>query len=200
MKQLRPLPLSRCVFSLAFAIALFCSSVLPGQGVVDPANAFDVPAEIRAWFRNPDGSCVQCSIGMCGVDQNNPNAATLLWDTEYGSKVRGGSNPSRVANYCDRRGIKAYNVTGSQTFEWMKWAALTGRGAAIGAGTQHFQTLVGYDPERGKWYVCNNNSPIRIDEYSEAGFRKLHLASGPWVVILEGPPHPARPQYVRWWD
>lgn len=185
---------------LALIIALFWCTSLAGQSVIDSANAFAIPAEIRAWYRNPDGSCVQCSIGMCGIDQNNPNAATLLWDTEYGSKVRGGSNPSRVANYCDRRGIKAYNVTGSQTFEWMKWAAATGRGAAIGAGSSHFQTLVGYNPQAGKWYVCNNNSPLRIDEYSEAGFRKLHLASGPWVVILEGPPHPAIPAYIRWWD
>jgi len=185
--------------ALLATLCLWCVSAA-GQAVVDPTNALDLPAEIRQWFRNPDGSCVQCSIGMCGIDQNNPNAATLLWDTEYGDKVRGGSNPQRVASYCDRRGIKAYNITGSSTFDWMKWACATGRPAAIGAGRQHFQTLAGYDPARGKWLVCNNNSPQRIDEYSEAGFRQLHLASGPWVVILDAPPHPVRPEYVRWWD
>ena len=52
----------------------------------DPRLAADLPREIRTWFRNPDGSCVQCSIGMCGVDQNVPAAATLLWDTPYGSR------------------------------------------------------------------------------------------------------------------
>ena len=57
----------------------------------DPRLSADVPAEIRRWFRNPDGSCVQCSIGMCGVDQNVPAAASLLWDTDYGPRVRGGS-------------------------------------------------------------------------------------------------------------
>lgn len=166
----------------------------------DPRLAVDLPADIRAWFRNgPEGSCCQCSIGMCGVDQNVPAAATLLWDTPYGPRERGGSGPSRVAAYCESRGIRAYNVTGRTTFEWMKWAAATGRGAAIGAGTAHFQTLMGYDPQSGTWYVCNNNSPRRIDRYSDEQFRRLHLASGQWIVILDYPPHPARPQYVRWW-
>lgn len=165
----------------------------------DPKLALDLPAAVRQWYRNPDGSCVQCSIGMCGVDQNVPAAATLLWDTEYGPRERGGSGPSRVTSYAQRRGIRVWNITGSSTFEWMKWAARNGRGAAIGAGSMHFQTLVGYDPPSGTWFVCNNNSPKRIDEYTEAEFRRLHLASGQWVVVLDYAPHPARPRYVRWW-
>ena len=165
----------------------------------DPRLSADVPAEIRRWFRNPDGSCVQCSIGMCGVDQNVPAAASLLWDTDYGPRVRGGSGPSRVARYCRERNIRVWNITGGSTWDWMKWACATGRGAAIGAGSNHFQTLMGYEPAAGRWYVCNNNSPQRIDVYDEAGFRRLHLASGQWVVILDYPPHPARPHYVRWW-
>ena len=165
----------------------------------DPKLAVDLPVETRNWFRNPDGSCVQCSIGMCGVDQNVPAAATLLWDTEYGRRERGGSGPSRVARYCSQRGIRAFNITGSSTFEWMKWAARNGRGVAIGAGSAHFQTLFGYDGAAGKWYVCNNNSPSRIDEYDEAAFRRVHLSSGQWVVVLDYPPHPHRPQYVKWW-
>jgi hypothetical protein len=160
-----------------------------------------MPPEVRAWFRNPDGSCVQCSIGMCGVWQNVPAATTLLWDTEeYGSKVRGGSYPSRVENYCDHRRIAAYNITGSNTWDWMKWAAKTGRMAAIGAGRNHFQTLVWYNPDEHIWYVCNNNTPTRIDKYSEAGFRQLHLASGQWVVILKTPAPPAIPDFTnQWW-
>ena len=165
----------------------------------DPRLAADLPREIRTWFRNPDGSCVQCSIGMCGVDQNVPAAATLLWDTPYGSRERGGSGPSRVAAYCERREIRAFNITGTSTWDWMKWAAATGRPAAIGAGSAHFQTLMGYDPSSGTWYVCNNNSPSRIDQYDEASFRRLHLASGQWVVILDYPPHPERARYARWW-
>ena len=165
----------------------------------DPRLVLDLPAEQRAWFRNPDGSCVQCSIGMCGLDQNVPAAATLLWDTDYGPRERGGSGPSRVAAYCQRRQIKVYNITGKNTWDWMRWAMSTGRGAAIGAGSYHFQTLVGYDPRTQTWYVCDNNSPTVIDAYSDAEFRRLHLASGQWVVILDYPPHPARPQYVRWW-
>jgi hypothetical protein len=167
--------------------------------VLDSTTALDLPPEIRAWYRNPDGSCVQCSIGMCGVDQNVPAAATLLWDSVYGPKVRGGSHPGRVARYAEARKIRCYNVTGKSTFEWMRWAALTGRPAAIGAGSAHFQTLVGYEPGTGTWYVCNNNSTGRIDRYDEAAFRRLHLASGQWCVILDYPPHPARPHYLPWW-
>ena len=88
-----------------------------GQSIECPDDrlAVDLPRDIRTWFRNPDGSCVQCSIGMCGVDQNVPEAATLLWDTEYGPRERGGSGPSRVSAYCHRRGIRAFNITGSNT-------------------------------------------------------------------------------------
>lgn len=167
---------------------------------VEGKHAVFLPSEIRRWYRNPDGSCVQCSIGMCGQDQNVPNAACLLWDTEYGSKERGGSWSGRVAEYAKKRGLKIYNITGeNETFEWMKWACSTGRGCAIGAGSSHFQTLFGHDPKTGKWWVCNNNSTDKIDEYDDAAFRRLHMASGPWIVILDAPPHPANPVYREWW-
>jgi hypothetical protein len=158
-----------------------------------------VPAEIRGWYRNPDGSCVQCSIGMSGVQQSNPNAATLLWDSEYGSKERGGSGPGRVASYAKKRGLQLWNVTGASTFDWMRWATRNGRWCAIGAGGNHFQTLTDYDPSSGTWFVCNNNSTGKIDEYSESGFRRLHLASGRWCVILDGPACAPPPVYRRWW-
>lgn len=160
-----------------------------------PLYSMDLPREIREWFRNPDGSCVQCSGGMLGADQNVPAATTLLWDTEYGPRERGGSGVSRVANYAQKRGIPIYNITGSQTYEWMKWATRNGRGAAIGAGTRHFQTLYGHDPIKGLWYVCNNNSPQRIDVYDNAGFQRLHESSGRWIWILKAPPHPADAVY-----
>lgn len=157
----------------------------------------------RGWFKNPDGSCVQCSIGMAGVHGNNPNAASLLWDTEYGPAIRGGSWPSRVERYCDERGIKAWSVTAAsvdETIPWMAWAAKTGRFAAIGAGAAHFQTLYGYDPRNERpWMVCNNNSTQRIDRYSEADFRRLHAASGPWVVILERASSEP-PELGTWWQ
>ena len=162
-------------------------------------QSMELPTEVRGWYRNPDGSCVQCSIGMCGVWCNVPAAATLLWDTPYGKAVRGGSWPDRVADYCERRQIKAFNVTGDTTWEWMEWAARTGRFAAIGAGRSHFQTEYGRDSGAGRWYVCNNNSTHKIDEYGNEEFRRLHRASGEWVVILDGPAPPPPPRYVRWW-
>jgi hypothetical protein len=188
--------ISNLKLQLAALLALLCLSAPLAAAEL----ACDLPRDVRQWFHNPDGSCVQCSIGMIGVDQNVPAAATLLWDTEYGPAERGGSNPARVAAYADRRGIALYNVTGSGTWEWMKWACANGRGCAIGAGTAHFQTLVGHDPQRGRWYVCNNQTPHKIDVYDDAAFRRLHLASGPWIVVLDAPPRPARAHYTKWWD
>lgn len=183
---------------LSKSIALALSLLLGAQLVA--ADMMELPPEVRSWYRNPDGSCVQCSIGMTGVWNNEPAASTLLWDTPYGEAVRGGSWPSRVAEYARRRGMAIYNITGEATFAWMEWAAKTGRFAAIGAGVRHFQTEYGRDRDARLWYVCNNNSPQRIDQYTEQDFRRLHLASGQWVVILDGPAPPPPPRYVPWWQ
>lgn len=150
-------------------------------------------------------SCVQCSNGMTGTDQNVPEFAHLLWDSEYGKKVRGGSNPSRVANYAKERSVRIFNVTGQPTFDYMRKACKSGRGAAIGAASAHFQTLVGYDdkgtPDHGddRWYVVNNNGDQHIQEYSDEAFTSLHLASGRWCVILDYAPAPAPGKVREWW-
>lgn len=164
-----------------------------------PTAQMQLPETTRKWFRNPDGSCVQCSIGMAAVHTNQPQATTLLWDTVYGRAERGGSWPDRVAEYCNRRNIRAWNVTGSRTYDWMRWAAKTGRFAAIGAGRAHFQTLYGYDEDTKTWYVCNNNSTHKIDQYTDEQFRRLHAASGPWVVVLKEA-SPDVPKVHPWWE
>ena len=156
---------------------------------------------VRGFYGNPDGSCVQCSIGMAACHCNDINAACLLWDSQFGPAERGGSLPSRVERYCDSRGIKAWCVTGAtvdDTMPWIEWAARTGRFAAVGLSSQHFQTLYGFDPERRIWYVCNNNSPGRIDSYPDADFRKLH-GEVRWLVILEKPSSPP-PEFYPWWN
>lgn len=187
------------IAALLTLAALAAPAAATDEQTAPTQHTMALPSEQRQWYRNPDGSCVQCSIGMCGVWQNIPQAYTLLWDTTYGPAVRGGSNPSRVEAYADRRNIPIYNVTGRPTFEWMKWAAKTGRFAAIGAGTAHFQTLYAYDPDRQEWYVCNNNSPRTIDAYTQPQFERLHLASGQWIVILDAPPAAPPPKYINWW-
>jgi hypothetical protein len=188
--------------SAALLAILICGGSAIAQERPTVLTSMQLSPATRGWFRNPDGSCVQCSIGMCGVHCNDINAASLLWDTDYGPAVRGGSWPSRVEKYCDQRGIKAWSVTGAtvdETIPWCVWAARTGRFAAIGAGQSHFQTLYGYDPNDQKpWMVCNNNSPQKIDRYSDRDFKQLHAASGPWVVILEKPSSDP-PQFNPWW-
>jgi len=181
------------------ALLLSCDAVAQEQPPESTPYKLELPSGLRAWYRNPDGSCVQCSIGMCGIWQNEARAYTLLWDSQYGPKVRGGSGPGRVEAYADRRQIPIYNVTGSGTWEWMRWAARTRRFAAIGAGRSHFQTLYGWDPSNEKWSVCNNNSTSKIDAYTWEEFKRLHLSSGQWIVILDLPPPAPVPQYATWW-
>ena len=57
--------------------------------LVTPLRAQDqmnMPPDIAWVFRNftNPGSCVQCSVGMCGWWQNEPAATYLVYDTEYG--------------------------------------------------------------------------------------------------------------------
>ena len=169
-------------------------------------DQLELPGEVSQWFVNRDGSCVQCSISNCGVWQNVPQASTLLFDSDYGPRVRGGSGPSRVEAYAERRKIPCYNVTGKDTFDWMRWAARTGRMAAIGCFGSHFQTLLWHDPAaaaRGEacWFVRNNWQGTTGTHYAwdEDTFRRHHLASGQWIVVLKTPSPPLPPVYVEWW-
>lgn len=185
---------------LLLSIVLVLSACSAGAG----QDQLQLPGYVSQWFVNQDGSCVQCSISNCGVWQNVPQASTLLFDTSYGNKVRGGSGPSRVEAYSERRGIPCYNVTGSQTWDWMKWASQTGRMSAIGCFSSHFQTLLYFNPDPNDpkpWKVRNNwyGTTTTHYEFSESEFRRHHLASGQWVVVLKTPSPPMMPLYVKWW-
>lgn len=197
----------RKVVAVLFALACCCRPVVAWDEN-PPASVpyqMQLPTPQRVMYRNPDGSCVQCSNSMTGTCQNEPAFAYLLWDSPYGKAVRGGSYPSRVEDYAERRHVPIYNVTGTSTWEWMRWACKTGRFAAIGAGRAHFQTLYGWDDKGTEsldddvWYVCNNNSPSQVDAYSWRQFQSLHLASGQWIVVIDRPPPAATPRYVKWW-
>lgn len=188
---------------LRFLGAMILALIWPAA-TVHAQDQTELPGDVCEWFLNRDGSCVQCSISMCGVWQNCPQASTLLFDSDYGPKVRGGSYPSRVEAYSNRRGIPIYNVTGNETYEWMKWGAKTGRMSAIGFFSAHFQTLLWYNPDPADakpWKVRNNwqGTLDKVNEYSESEFKRLHRASGEWVVILKTPSPPAKPIYVKWW-
>jgi hypothetical protein len=183
-----------------FAIVLMLlGSVTHGQ------DQLDISDEVREWFKNTDGSCVQCSIATAGCWQNDPKASTLLFDTEYGKRVRGGSGPSRVEGYAEKRGIALYNVTGKNTWDWMRWAARTGRMSAIGCFSAHFQTCLWYNPDPSDekpWKIGNNWVGITDEyyEFTESEFRKHHLNSGQWIVVLKTPsPAPLNVAYVKWW-
>ena len=167
-----------------------------------------IPEDQRVWFRNPDGSCVQCSIAMNGVHVNNARCENLLWDVDLNGngridpeekRVRGGSGPSRVRNYCNQRGIQAYNVTGD-TQPWIEWAMRTGRTCAITFNVCHMIYACDMLEDGQRFRTCDNNSPRRIDEYSRREFIRRHRMDGAWVVVLKDPPPPPTPAYVPWWE
>lgn len=173
----------------------------PAQ-VAEPADMTHTPpVPVRRWYQNfsrfrGDGSCVQCSLGINGVRRNNLASSSLLWDTIYGPAVLGGSDPSRVADYCRQRNIPIFNVTGDGTLKWAEYAADTGRGAAIWYGTLHFQTLMGRDKATGTWFVCNNNNPEDVTPYRDRDFRRIHVNSGRWIVVIDGPATPPAPRVL----
>lgn len=201
--------------ALTFVLLLVASVVggsEPSGPRRDPAvtaavSSMQLSLETRHVADNTDGSCVQCSLTHCGYHSNVPAAARLLVDSQYGPAVRGGSTPTRVASYCNARHIEAYNITGTGdgrttgTLAWMRYAVKTGRYAAIGAGRQHFQTLWGYDSGRQRWLVVNNQLPtgMRVDEYTEEQFIRLHMESGPWIVVLKRPSS-ENPTLDQWWE
>jgi hypothetical protein len=106
---------ARCVvlFLVVGGLSFAASpSLISRAGAAEHAVAMELPAEYRSWFRNPDGSCVQCSNGMVGMHINRPEWTFLLWDTPNGAAVHGGSWPGRVAEYAQRLGMRIFNVTG----------------------------------------------------------------------------------------
>jgi len=151
----------------------------------------------RIRYFNPDGSCVQLSIGLSGTIQNVPVAARLPFDSEFGSGIRGGSDPSRVAAYCDKRHIPAYQITGRPTIKWIEWGVRNGRFPAIGLSTRHFQTVFGWDEKADMFYVCNNQTPKTIDIMPRSKFLQLHHQSGEWIVLLKNV-SPSNPKLVNW--
>lgn len=157
----------------------------------------DLSEGVRVRYYNPDGSCVQLSIGLSGTIQNVPVAARIPFDSEFGSGIRGGSDPSRVASYMDKRHIQVWQVTGTPTIHWIEWGLRNGRFPAIGLTTRHFQTVYGWDEKTDMFYVCNNQTPKTIDIMPRAKFLQLHHQSGEWIVMLKNV-SPSNPKIVNW--
>jgi hypothetical protein len=189
------------------SIVLIFAAVLFGflQNLACSQDQLKLPGDVSQWFVNTDGSCVQCSISNCGVWQNKPEASTLLFNSPYGNRVRGGSGPSRVEAYSDARGIACWNITGDVCWDWHKWIAKTGRMAAIGYFGRHFQTQlwINPDPNDPKPYKVRNNwhgTTKTHYEHTKAEFEKYCRQSGLWLVVLKGnPPPPTGVRYVKWW-
>lgn len=162
------------------------------------ADEWLMPREQFERFRNvpsPEdgsGSCVQASLSMCGAHHAVPQAESLLVDSPYGPAELGGSYPSRVAEYAQRRGMAIYNVEGSETIEWIQWALMRGCYVAITYGQAHMITAVGMDREGGAWFeIVDNNYPGEVRRVDRATFIREHrIFGGGWCVILDGPGPP----------
>jgi len=150
-------------------------------------HCLQVPLATRRHYPNPDGSCVFLSMGVSGIQSNDPKCQYLPFDSAYGTAERGGANPERVAHVCAKRAIHAYNVTGKYSIPMARYAVATGRGCAIGFDHEHFQAVWGYDYARQVWLIWDNRYPDYITEYSESEFEAMHDRSGRWVVVNERP-------------
>jgi hypothetical protein len=191
------------MYRLYYLILLVCPSLYAQTN-----TSMELPSEIRESYQNHNlyntgGSCVFMSLGLVGVHMNNDNAASCPWPSQYGPENVGGGWPSRVAEMAKKRDLSIYNVTASDygtMKKWFDWASANNKFFAFGAGRSHFQTGYSRDEKEAKWGVCNNNSPGKIDIYSENGFKNLHEASGYWAVFLKGHSTPPTPQYYDWWS
>lgn len=154
----------------------------------EPAPIWSIaPPDLTRRYRNPDGSCVYCSIGIAGVHHLNDNAAQILWNSKYGHACRGGSNPNRVQHDANRRQLPIWNVEGD-TWPWIEWALRSNRYVAVTLTPEHMQTAVAISNDGNTVYVIDNNSPTKVTPWSRDRFLREHTRhGGGWAVILQGP-------------
>lgn len=162
-----------------------------------------MPEAQRVRYRNPDGSCVWCSIGMTGVQAANANAASILWNSEYGPAERRGAWPERVAEAARKRGLPIYNVQGQATEPWLDWALATGRWAGVTYWQAHMVAAAGMSEDGRTIRICDNNSPWKFQDMPREVFYQRHrVHGGGWAVILQGPPPIPwiAPPQIAWWS
>ena len=170
------------------------AAALPAQ---DAGRAYIMPPEIFANYKNRrgpkgEGSCVWASNAMAGAHACVPAVESLLRDPNFGD----GAWPERVEREFRSRGIKAWNVEGSETMPWIEWALKTGRYAAVTYGDAHMICAVGMSPDGRQFFVVDNNYPTEVRAVSRETFIREHRGhAGGWCVILDtqGPPPWIRP-------
>lgn len=199
---------------LIFLLLLLCGGCevvyIDEQPVFDDAAAVLAmypPVDQRQRFKNrPDaqgqGSCVQASISLCGLQQNIEAAEMLLVDSKYGPPVLGGSWPERVKEYCQQRNIPIVSVEGAQTLEFIEAACRNGRFAAITYGQAHMICCVGVSEDGQTFWIWDNNDPEREPQpVDRRTFEYQHrVYGGGWCVILLTPAPVAwrAPEKAEW--
>jgi len=135
------------------------------------------------------------------VHHANANAEMLLWNSSYGSSVRGGSTSERVKAFAAQRGLDVWVIKGSETLPWIEWALSTSRYVALSFDNYHFQTAIGMETDKKTFYVVDNNSPTKIQKVPREQFIARHRDGGStWCVIIKGPSPPpwVAPESKNW--
>lgn len=166
---------------------------------------FSMPVEQRLRFRNKrgprgQGSCVYASISLCGAHHNLPSAEYLLEEHPiWGPPVLDGSYPERVErDMANRRyPIPIWNISGTQTINWIDHFLEQGSWVAITYGERHMITATGKTQDGSYWIVDNNYPQEERLVLREVFLREHRRTGGGWCVILKtpGPPPWTRARY-----
>ena len=152
----------------------------PAQPVID------IPAEQRQ--RNPDGSCVHCSLVTTFNQQR-------LYDTAdaWFAKYRGGESSGGLRRKLTAEGILFADTT-SGDVKFIDWAVRTRRGCLVNDKRGHVRTLMGIDqagtPGARAFVQDNNGSATKLYVYGREEWLSMWKSRGGWAAVPLGDPQP----------
>ena len=171
--------------------ALLLSFVSASMDAAEPGFAtLPTPAEL-AKFRNLDGSCAWCSVGLLGIHVG----------LDVGYIGRGGAIFIDVERAIQRRGLPMRVVRSRDGFLAIEaalkrgeWAALTWQIGDGGSpckncgrrhGGLHMLNAVGISSDGQRWAILDNNRLDRLLIVTRDRAWNEYNAGGAWGVVME---------------